>query len=128
MAPKYVPYYQRIAPAWRAKASADKDAEPDAEGETGKTDTGKPLSEKLVAELTAYRTAGLRNALAEHSAIALTAVVHAFAATTFYSWSGKLSCLEIVPRSASLSLHALGIDQSPAMIAIAERHASWERR
>jgi ParB family chromosome partitioning protein len=89
---------------------------------------GKPLSEKLVAELTAYRTAGLRNALAEHSATALTAVVHAFAAATFYSWSDRLTCLEIVPRSASLSDHAPGIDEWPAMVAIAKRHASWERR
>jgi ParB family transcriptional regulator, chromosome partitioning protein len=113
---------------WKAKASAAKDAEPDAEGETGKADGSKPLSEKLVAELTAYRTAGLRNALAEHSAMALAAVVHALAAATFYRWSDRITCLEIAPRSASLSSHAAGIDECPAMIAIAERHAAWERR
>jgi ParB family transcriptional regulator, chromosome partitioning protein len=113
---------------WKAKASAGKDAEPDADGKTAKADNGKPLSEKLVADLTAYRTAGLRNALAEHSALALTAVVHALAAATFYRWSDGLSCLEIVPRSAFLSSHAAEIDACPAMTAIAERHASWERR
>ena len=111
---------------WKAKASFSRNAEPD--GETRQTDQGKPLSEKLVAELTAYRTAGLRNALAEHSATALTAVVHALAAATFYSRSDRSSCLEIVPRSASLAAHASGIDECPAMIAIAERHAAWERR
>jgi ParB family chromosome partitioning protein len=110
---------------WKAKASAGGNAEPD--GETGRTDQGKPLSEKLIAELTAYRTAGLRNALAEHSATALTAVVHALAAA-FYSRSDRLTCLEIAPRFASLTAHALGIDECPAMTAIAERHAAWERR
>jgi ParB family chromosome partitioning protein len=111
---------------WKARVSAGKNAEPD--GETGRTDQGKPLSEKLVAELTAYRTAGLRNALAQDAATALTAVVHALAAAAFYSRSDRSSCLEIVPRSASLAAHAPGIDDCPAMTAIAERHAAWERR
>ena len=111
---------------WKAKLSAGNNAKPD--GETRQTDQGKPLSEKLVAELTAYRTVGLRNALAEHSATALTAVVHALAAAAFYSGSDRSSCLEIAPRSASLTAHAPGIDECPAMTAIAERHAAWERR
>lgn len=112
---------------WKAKVS-DGNAEPDGDGETRRADQGKPLSEKLVAELTACRTAGLRNALAEHPATALTAVVHALAAATFYSRSDRISCLEIVPRSASLVAHASGIDECPAMATIAERHAAWERR
>jgi hypothetical protein len=74
---------------WKAKASAGENAAPD--GETGRTDQGKPLSKKLVAELTAYRTAGLRNALAGHPATALTAVVHALAAAAFYSGSDRIS-------------------------------------
>jgi ParB family chromosome partitioning protein len=111
---------------WKARASAGGNAEPD--GETRSADQGKPLSEKLVAELTAYRTAGLRNALAGHPATALTAVVHSLAAAAFYSRSYSISCLEIVPRSASLAAHASGINDCPAMTAIAERHAAWERR
>jgi ParB family chromosome partitioning protein len=112
---------------WKAKISAGKDAEPDGDG-TRQTDQGKPLSEKLVAELTAYRTAGLRNALAQDAATALTAVVHALAAAAFYSRSYSISCLEIAPRSASLTAHASGINDCPSMTAIAERHAAWERR
>jgi ParB family chromosome partitioning protein len=113
---------------WKTKASTGDAAEPDAGREAANADSAKPLSEKLVAELTAYRTAGLRNALAEHSATALTAVVHAFATATFHTLNDRLSCLEIVPRSASLSAQAAGNDECPAMTAIAERHASWERR
>lgn len=91
-------------------------------------DPRKPLSEKLVAELTAFRTAGLRNALAAHPATALTAIVHALAAATFYQISDKLTCLEIARRSANLGQHASKIEECPAMLAIAERHAAWERR
>ncbi len=112
---------------WKAKPSSSRNAEPD--GGTRRTDQGKPLSEKLVAELTAYRTAGLRNELAEHPATALTAVVHALAAATFFYAAGEgVSCLKIATRPASLAAHASGIDECPAMTAIAERHAAWERR
>jgi hypothetical protein len=64
---------------WKGKTSAGKNAE----GE-GKAERRKAASEKLVAELTAYRTAGLRNALAQSAATALVAVVHGLAAATFF--------------------------------------------
>jgi ParB family chromosome partitioning protein len=86
-----------------------------------------PLSEKLVAELTAYRTSALRNELAQHPATALTALVHALALATFFE-GREGSCLEITPKSAWLSGHAPGIDESVAEKQIAERHASWAKR
>jgi ParB family chromosome partitioning protein len=86
-----------------------------------------PLSEKLVAELTAYRTSALRNELAQHPATALIALVHALALATFFEGS-EASCLEITPKSAWLSGHAPGIDESLAEKQIAERHAAWGKR
>jgi ParB family transcriptional regulator, chromosome partitioning protein len=86
-----------------------------------------PLSEKLVAELTAYRTSALRNELAQHPATALIALVHALALATFFEGS-KGSCLEITPKCAWLSGHAPGIDESVAEKQIAERHAAWAKR
>jgi ParB family chromosome partitioning protein len=86
-----------------------------------------PLSEKLVAELTAYRTSALRNELARHPTTALNALVHALALTTFFQGS-EGSCLEIVPKSAWLPGHAPGIDESVAEKQIAERHAGWAKR
>jgi ParB family transcriptional regulator, chromosome partitioning protein len=86
-----------------------------------------PLSEKLVAELTAHRTSALRNELALHPATALTALAHALALATFFERS-EGSCLEIKPKSAWLSGHAPGIDESPAEQQIGERHASWGKR
>jgi ParB family chromosome partitioning protein len=86
-----------------------------------------PLSEKLVAELTAYRTSALRNELAQHPATALIALVNTLALATFFEAS-EGSCLEIVPKRAWLSGHAPGIDESLAERQIAERHAAWAKR
>jgi ParB family chromosome partitioning protein len=86
-----------------------------------------PHSEKLVAELTAYRTSALRNELARHPATALIALVHALALATFFEGS-EGSCLEIAPKSARLSGHAPGIDESLAEKQIAERHVAWGKR
>lgn len=86
-----------------------------------------PLSEKLIAELTAYRTSALRNELARHSATALRAVVHALAVDLFYP--GRVaSCLEIIGKRTWLSGHAPGIDDSVAERQTADRHAAWARR
>jgi ParB family transcriptional regulator, chromosome partitioning protein len=86
-----------------------------------------PVSEKLVAELTAYRTSALRNELAQHPGTALIALVHGMALNTFFPGS-EASCLEITPTSAWLSGHAPGIDESVAEQHTAERHAAWGER
>jgi ParB family chromosome partitioning protein len=91
------------------------------------TDGLAPLSEKLVAELSAYRTSALRNELAQHPATALIALVHTLTLATFFERS-EGSCLEIVPKCARLSGHAPGIDESVAEKQIAERHAAWAKR
>jgi ParB family chromosome partitioning protein len=101
-----------------SKAKAKDQKNPSAKDANGLA----PLSEKLVAELTAYRTSALRNELAQHPATALTALVHALALATFFEGS-KGSCLEIVPKRAWLSGPAPGIDESVAEKQIAERHA-----
>jgi ParB family chromosome partitioning protein len=106
-----------------SKTKAKDQKNPSAKG----TDGLAPLSEKLVAELTAYRTSALRNELAQHPATALIALVHALTLATFFEGSAG-SCLEIKPKSAWLSGHAPGIDESVAEKQIAERHAAWAKR
>jgi ParB family transcriptional regulator, chromosome partitioning protein len=86
-----------------------------------------PLSEKLVAELTAYRTSALRNELAQHPETALRALLHALTLSVFYS-SRDQSCVEITARRAWLSGHAPNIDDGPSERQIAERHAAWAKR
>ncbi len=53
--------------------------------------------------------------------------MHARALATFYQGE-KGSCLEITPKSAWLSGHAPGIDESVAEKETAERHAAWGKR
>jgi ParB family chromosome partitioning protein len=114
------------------RAEDEPDSKAKAEHKNGKrpvkdADGLAPLSEKLVAELTAYRTSALRNELAQHPVTAMIALVHALALTTFFQGS-QASCLEVTPKSAWLSGHAPGIDESVAEKQIAERHVAWAKR
>jgi ParB family chromosome partitioning protein len=86
-----------------------------------------PLSERLVAELTAYRTSALRNELAQHPETALLALIHALTLDAFFE-NRSGSCVEIAVKRAWLSGHAPGIDESPAEMQIGERHAAWGKR
>jgi ParB family chromosome partitioning protein len=99
------------------------DSEPNPEDKDA-GDAGKPLSDALVRDLTAHRTLGLRLALGEQPDMALVTVVHALAAQTFYR-GGDASCLEIRLTSAYLASHADGIEDTPAALALANRHAGW---
>jgi ParB family chromosome partitioning protein len=115
----------------RGFVRAEDDPKSEAKGEAKRpakdVDGFAPLSEKLLAELTAYRTSALRNELAQHPATAFTALVHALALATFFEDS-EASCLQIMPKSAWLSGHAPGIDESLAERETAGRHAAWGKR
>jgi ParB family chromosome partitioning protein len=112
----------------RAEAGSEGEG---ADGEDEAADAGSreaaPLSDRLAAELTSYRTSGLRNALAAQPATALLAVVHALAGQVFYVADG-LSCLDLTWRSVSVGTHAPGIGESPAEREIAKRHDAWAKR
>lgn len=86
------------------------------------------LSAALAMELSAYRTAGLRNDLAQAPELALIAVTHALALQLFRLEGSGASCLDIAMKRADLSFIAKDIDESPAGRAIAERHAAWAKR
>ena len=95
------------------------------------TDEGQQaatLPDRLVAELTSYRTAALGNELALNADLALTATVHALAAATFFPYADKATCLQLAPRHTYLARHASGIDETPAMQAIAARQEDWAKR
>ena len=82
----------------KSKAKAEDEPLRPAKGADGLA----PISEKLLAELTAYRTSALRNELTRHPATALVALIHALALATFFQ-NSEGSCLEIAPKSAWLS-------------------------
>jgi len=89
----------------------------------GNPESGKPLSDTLIRDLTAHRTLGLRLALGEQPDVALIATIHAVAAQSFFRQD--VSCLDIRPNSAALAAHAEDIEDTAAAKALADRHDHW---
>lgn len=101
----------------------DEDEEPDDPA----GDAGAPLPDRVIAELTAHRTAAMRDALAQDPDLAQLALVHALVSRVF-GMGGLASCLDIRWGSRELTAFGEGIDESPAGLAIAERHRLWARQ
>lgn len=89
-------------------------------------DEAGPLSAALVAELTAYRTAGLRDALADNPDAALRVTVHALALQAFYT-GVHLTCADLRMTTTWLKSYAKEVDACPAMRRIEARREGWER-
>jgi ParB family chromosome partitioning protein len=99
---------------------------PDAE--PGDEDDGiKPLSERLVTELTAHRTLALRESLAGDPEIAFVAALHALCLQAFYN-STIDSCLEIRATSTAFLHQAPGLAECDAAKAIEARQEAWGKR
>ena len=98
-----------------------------AEGaETGE-DCLKPLSERLVMELTAHRTLALRDALAGDPDTAFLAALHALALQIFWRYPAQ-SCLELRAENRTPAVQGPGLNDSPPAQAIDDRHAQWEKK
>lgn len=97
--------------------------------EDPETDEGlAPLSERLVIDLTARRTAGLRDALAQDATLTLTAVVHALALQVFYPGYDQTSPLSLRLGFTGLERLAPGVNESPAGLRINQRSQAWRAR
>ncbi|MBO9376938.1 chromosome partitioning protein ParB [Sphingomonas histidinilytica] len=84
----------------------------------------KPLPDRLVAELTAWRTLALQDAFAQNPSTAFAAVLHAFVLSTFYTYSRE-SCLELSLTKVSFGFAPSGLRDSAPAKAIAERQKRW---
>ncbi|TIP11310.1 ParB/RepB/Spo0J family partition protein [Mesorhizobium sp.] len=85
-----------------------------------------PISDRLMTELTAHRTLGLRYALGEHPDVAFRAALHALTLKVFYQY-GSDSCLELDLRTVSFGAQAPGLNDSVSAEAIRARHESWTK-
>lgn len=103
-------------------ASGDGEGGTDAES-ADRTETRKTLSERLVADLTAHRTAAVRDALAEQPHIAFLAALHALTLQTFYR--GRETCLDLRVSSLALEGHAEGLRETAVGRSLEARHALW---
>jgi len=86
----------------------------------------RPLPDRLVAELTAYRTIALRDALGTEPDIAFLAALHALALRCFYHYALD-SCLELDLKSAHFSAQAPGLADSNVARALEDRHEQWQQ-
>ena len=84
----------------------------------------RPLSDKLLIELTAYRTLALREAVGNEPAIAYLAALHALCLKLFYRY-GSDSCLEIEPKSVMFGAQAPGLTDTPLAARVDARHRNW---
>jgi len=89
-------------------------------------DAIRPLSDRLVTELTADRTLALRDALANEPNVAFQAVLHALCLSAFYRASN--SCLEITAKNSGFSAQAPGLAETASARAIDARHEQWATR
>lgn len=90
-------------------------------------DPAAPLPDRVIAELTAHRSAALRDALAQNPDLAQLALVHALVSRVFGKGEAA-TCLDIRWGSRDLGQFGEHIDDCPAGLAIAERHRLWARQ
>ncbi len=88
-------------------------------------DDGKirPLSERLIEDLTAARTLAIRNALANEPMTAFIAVLHLLVLKTFYHY-GTASCLEITVQH-TVSTKTQGLADTVWAKEIEQRQENW---
>ncbi|HEY1245445.1 MAG TPA: ParB N-terminal domain-containing protein [Hyphomicrobiaceae bacterium] len=84
----------------------------------------RPLSDRLMAELTAHRTLALREAVANDPDTAFLAMLHALCLKLFYRF-GLDSCLEVEAKSVLFGTQVEGLADMPYATAIDARHGTW---
>lgn len=96
-------------------------AEPEDDDED---DTIKPLPERLVIELTAYRTLALRDAVANNPHIAMTALLHKLVSDRFMTrmYAGAM---EAGVKHIYFPVQDEALKDSPSARAVQERHDAW---
>jgi ParB family transcriptional regulator, chromosome partitioning protein len=84
----------------------------------------KPIPDRLMTELTAYRTLALRDALAQDPDVAFLAALHALSLKLFYRYTPE-SCLDLDVKSVVFSGQAPGLNDSAVAKAVDQRHRRW---
>jgi ParB family transcriptional regulator, chromosome partitioning protein len=110
----------------------DRDAQgpassPSAEADDADDEVVKPLPDRLVTELTAFRTLALQDAFAQNPSIAFAAVLHAMVLSVFY-FASRESCLEVSLHKVSFIQQPSGLRDTDPAKAVHERHERWKAR
>ena len=87
----------------------------------------KPLPDKLLTELTVYRTLALREAIGNDPGVAFLAALHILCLKLFYHY-GSNSCLEIEPKTVAFGAQAPGLGDTPMAARVDARHHAWSEQ
>jgi ParB family chromosome partitioning protein len=90
-------------------------------------DGPKTIPDRLMTELTAYRTLALRNALAQDPDVAHLVALHAFCLKLFYRYTTE-SCLEVDVKSVVFGSQAPGLNDTAIAKAVDGRHRAWSEQ
>ena len=85
----------------------------------------KPLSDRLLTELTAWRTLALRDTFAANPHIALTELLHTLVRDLYWQVSGA-DCLEAYVREIPLPVHSPDMPGSVPAHALRQRNEGWK--
>lgn len=119
-----------------ARDTVDVTSVEDAEGHDGgsaapeepEEDEGrKPIPDRLLTELTAYRTLALRDAVAQNPGVAFLAALHVLCLKLFYRYATE-SCLEIEAKSVVFGSQAPGLNDTTVAKAVDDRHRRWSEQ
>ncbi|CCJ05596.1 ParB/RepB/Spo0J family partition protein [Methylocystis sp. SC2] len=87
----------------------------------------RPLPDKLLTELTAYRTLALREAIGNDPSVAFLAALHVLSLKLFYHY-GSDSCLEIEPKTVAFGAQAPGLGDASLATKVDARHNDWAQQ
>jgi ParB family chromosome partitioning protein len=117
-----------LSPASVAKAIAPSGGSVQSEPAEDEVDEGlRPLPDKLLTELTAYRTLALREAIGKDPGVAFLAALHVLCLKLFYHY-GSDSCLEIEPKTVSFGAQAPGLGDTELAVKVDARHYDWSEQ
>ncbi len=103
-----------------AAHSSEQDGSSD-HADDGDEEPDRPIPDRLLIELTEWRTLALRDALAKRPDIAFLAALHALCLDVFYS-PGAARCVGIAAKQAPLRSGAAGLADCAAAASIDARH------
>ncbi|QTN20841.1 ParB N-terminal domain-containing protein [Brevundimonas sp. AJA228-03] len=115
---------------WQEDDAADRgsDNRPRSEAEASEDEAPSALSDRLLIDLTAHKTMGLRDAVQADVNAALATVVHALALQVFYPGYGVWTPLQLRLTTTGLERLAPGVDDGPAGRRVSDRCEAWGAR
>lgn len=115
---------------WQEDEASDDGADDPQSSEAMGSEDEAPsaLSDRLLIDLTAHKTMGLRDAVQANVNAALATVVHALALQVFYPTYGVWTPLQLRLTTTGLERLAPGVDDGPAGRRVRDRCEAWGAR